>query len=1572
MDDVILNVRIPIDPSGIQKFANETRNLLRQIEAQARGAGGPTLSQPQVQTKVQAAQAQAEASLTAIRGSGVLTPAQMTGLETGVRRDFQRVAEALQVQLAGAEQVKAAAGRANEASRTASTAQQRADQLREQRAAREAAQVGRAATGAAAPPADEARLARLTQSQLLSRQAGRAARLIEAELDPSLASDKAAAEAALETKKFADAQARRARQAQRAAEVEANLDAADRQTRAETLIATAKGRGAVAREVIATPGGVETVGRAQADTAGLRARTQAVEARTILASEQELEARVAATRDRRRLADAVRVELGLQTQAQRAAAAKVREDERAAAAKAREAAQAERAAKQAAAAAAPGTGFQRFQQVLAGRTGQEQRPAVSFPTLGQAVGSGLVTTARFALSGAALYGIANTVQQLVRDSSVLERIFNQIQAQFTAVGQGNEFAGFRRAIFDISKETGETAKDVAFVGFQMKGAFGDTATAVNATADAIKIARVTGLALNEVVDSLTGASLSFGVSVARVGDEALGVQERFGVLAQESIKVFGDTGIVARQAGLDIHELGALIGGLQQISAKSGSSIAENINRVLPAIHESAGAILDLYQRVPQLANRFPVIGDLVSKGQSGQVLIELVRDFERLDKTTQDYVITQLGSRKEAQTVIGILRQHGVIVGYLDAQYNNVGKTQRYFDDLQKTLAQRVARLRAEFVAFGQDLFSSGIGTALKDVATAATGVIQIAGGVVHVFATVNQATGGLATKLLELYAVLRLIAALRAVNLGEGILGALLGGTRAAAGASAVSAAVGARTAALGGFLGSIPARYAAGYASGSAAGAGALGGLLGSGGAAAGGVVGGSLEALGLTSPWVLAAAGALVVNAAYQSQKGKVQKAAKTFADQLNGVTDDRLKQLIEDQSKGLEGVEQSVLEHLGFSTPRRELTHEQGRRQFGKIGLEAQALREAGLATGRDSPDLSVLGVGLDFFGSASQSVATMYDRAAKGYGDEIAAIQEQIAAARKDPKKRAKLEAKVAELKAKTAAADSASAGAIGVADDAQDAKALYDAGLLSGAEYIDKLDKAISDLAAQIPSLPADQRAQAQRSLDNMRRDVVRTQSDFLKSAAEFNIAQRELAGGEPQQKIDSLLGLLRNPDFTDPKARVQVSNDIVAAQKEILNQQVQAAATAAEAADILRTGIPVPPEVRVQQTVDAVRAFDTNFNAYLAKALGGVQAASDATVAIVNLAITGNISLAQAARAILQRQLDSLQGVLAMGTEGTETESTLQQIKRVRDALDAGTPDSVVAPAAARITGSPGEIAAKTNQAARDAEAAAKKAHQEQEAAARARIALRKALTEGDPVAQAQAAIEEAQYLASIAETEAESINAQAQLVTAQHQLALAQVQVGDAYRNIDRALAEAAGDTVRVAQIELEQARAHVQAARDRGDLLGGLEAQAQQVSAQANLVQAQIDAGEKQTDFLLQMERITTGQAIAQLEALLRIPGITQEQTNALLLKIHQLRKDVSKDVQFDIPSDIKLPTLYEVRRANQMASVGAGYQDNRNISIAVTANNAGELQQIATTFADAFSGPPRYGTLPRKY
>jgi hypothetical protein len=190
-----------------------------------------------------------------------------------------------------------------------------------------------------------------------------------------------------------------------------------------------------------------------------------------------------------------------------------------------------------------------------------------------------------------------------------------------------------------------------------------------------------------------------------------------------------------------------------------------------------------------------------------------------------------------------------------------------------------------------------------------------------------------------------------------------------------------------------------------------------------------------------------------------------------------------------------------------------------------------------------------------------------------------------------------------------------------------------------------------------------------------------------------------------------------------------------------------------------------------------------------------------------------------------------------------------------------------------------------------------------------------------------------------------------------------------------NLRQAELQAMGDDVGAAQVAAELARQQLNDAIKAGAGVSAVNnARASFISADKAAKDAVFQDRMDEYKWLLDMGRISKSQYINYLEGLKStlIPGT--KQFKDLELSIKQLKDDVGGDLQANLPTSLRLPTLYEVRRFDQTPQMGGsgygvGYQDNRQVSISVEINDASQDTAgiVVKTLEDALgTGRNGYG------
>lgn len=1181
-------------------------------------------------------------------------------------------------------------------------------------------------------------------------------------------------------------------------------------------------------------------------------------------------------------------------------------------------------------------------------------------------GGGLATTLKYAVPSALLFGAVGGITSSIKSAQELEKIMNQIEAQFIAVDKAAEFPEFKQSILDIARDSGLAAEAVAEIGFQLQGAFGDDVSIAGAGGQSLvedqlqasaEISRVTQLSQKEIVDSLTAASFAFDASFREIGNVTLQLQDRFGVLAKEIIPFLGDIAPVAQAAGFSLEEFATIAAVTQQKSGRSGTALAEAYGRVLPAIQENKQALIELAAINPSLNT--PEFLAAVNAGDAGPIFLALADAFDSMNKSSQDMVISLLGGRREASAIISAFEDGDTLLEEINKTNKDNNVLAERYAKLQETLNQQVAKLAESFRQFGVEIYEAGLGDALKVLVQSIQTLLSAFSDILELFGAFNKLLGGIPAKLLAILAVIKLIQVAMGTNFGSRI--GAIPGTIATSFRNAPSLAVGAYNTA--GFVDTVRQQGVRGPNR-------ALG--------PTGAIGGSSIAQIGAVA---LAAFSVAKLGETRDDVSSQLDEAGQIVTDRLARASQEELTEFNEQRGSFLDKVRSDGV--IATVTP--WLT---GTGDLGTRGIDAQQQRDAPriLAALRAFQNLETPGFQKDeellneVISNFSEDPTN--DQFYKDAADYLNLAADVSTAAKEAINNQLGVSQDIIDRQLEaTDAAAAAIAGMEATTQTLDQAKSGFELGVNSLTDVTAAYDTLVNSLETALAG-PGQPDPALVQQLMQVRSEYQQFLASQLTSANELRTTlDSATGGGSPEQQISNLQALLDDPRFTDPAARQQAALDIVALSQELLQKRAEAADSAGEALRILQRGIPLGDDARAALIVSQLRGsfpvqeFIAGFSGIAQKFMGDIEqqiaeimietgkAANEATLVVVNNAIQrliatlGYASLTPRARARILRGLSSLYRQRdALQAAGDFDINPVDSVKGSADDIASATADSWQA--AADYARDQQEKLEEWRQAARDIEDA--------------RAELLRARIENDPVAVARFEQSEADRAFRNAETAADRIRAQADRIRADRALQDAIHDVFESQFDLVQAMFEYGDHTIQAAQLGLKRANDQLSYLQATGAGDAAINrAKADVITAQGALRDARLDRKLSDYQFLYDMDRINKQQYIQYLLQLKQIPDLTKKQLQDLDRQIKQLRDELGSDFQFNLPTNIALPTLYEVRRANQTPGGAGAYQDNRNYNIVLYVNN-GMDEAAAQQFLSDTLGTNRLSTGIRRY
>jgi hypothetical protein len=1325
-----------------------------------------------------------------------------------------------------------------------------------------------------------------------------------------------------------------------------------------------------------------------------------------------------------------------------------------------------------------GTRFQRLQQSIASRGGQQARLPEEFQTMKQFVESKALTTAGFAFSGAILYGGISAIKEMIQGASELQKELSLVEGQFINTGRSaEEFGKFKDTIIDISKETGIAAQELAKVGRSLLGVFRirdeskpleqqDQGPNVQAAQDALgvsaKFSAVTGVDSKTITDEFVAVFKSFedvqkGITFQSLADSLIAVEEESGVAADQLLNIAGSLAPVVSQMGVSTDELIRYSAAATQGSARDPSAIADGLNRFLTDLPTKTAAILDVYQ---QGGLDTGLLQKKIASGDTSQVIEQIIRDYQKLSPTLKQTFNEQVIGKRDAQSVVGLFENPTLALRDIKGD----GKLEERFAKVQDTLTLAITRAKAAVQEFATALFDAGLGDVLKNLATVAGGLVVGLTKVLNAITWVNDHLPGptqgkgseLAGAIGAGFVVNSIIKAVQARAGTRGGPGGLFGAPVVTAGVAGLGGTADPTlTPAKGlprqiGKLGR-PGNFVANNA----------------------GLIGASILLFGGQQ--------FLEARAAEQAQQKEMERQLSTLSDKRLqeglDLPEDSFGQRLKNYYAGGKSTSQKYNDEIQKRDAARKrdvlssLTAKEYNAARGTIDADGKYKSQEDLLQNlRDNP--------------MSDDVNNAYEALIKSY--ESMGVSDAYKDATKDADVKNDVvekgreaadslddSAKKVDLMIEAMKTGDSTLGEVrdAIGDRTAKLQAMVDGAIAAGkpdpelekalaeskaqdAQVTDLAFKNYADLQKKIMDLRGDNGPQSNAKLqeinrfilsdfgngisDEYRTTVATDLADLQKKAVDYQI-------GQATSVMDAISAYNKGNENYDPVARFEIIKSQVGSE---LNSNALGELGGKDRIDEVTTTISNYLKLGRDESVawlrkqieswnlqneilksDMFQADIDKANAWISILMGIQDPSAFSQDAAAATAKTGFDN----ARALIQGQAglansQTFDPLAQAQTNQKAAADTLAEAKifhyiahdkeseqalidaqtkyyeavnstiKSQDAIDT----SELAIAAARVAGDPlasarvskqaadlalaqarGDKAA-TNQAIAAGIAADKAIADAQTDIGRARLELVAAQNAGDPVAAAQAALNIANYNVANAAAgdEAARLRALAAQIGAKNALSEAIANVLGAFYDVAIATREAAGDAVGAAELQLQKIDRLLSAARGRGDKSTELQLIAQKVSAEANLRDTQLSDRTSDIDFALQMEKITTGQAIQQLELLLKIPNLTKQQIQELQLKIKSLRDGSGVD-QFNMPEKLDLPTAYSIKRLDQLN--GGTYQstngisssstsnvDARTVNITINAKNTIEAEAALKVVSDELKSAPRSGVDVRIY
>jgi hypothetical protein len=390
-------------------------------------------------------------------------------------------------------------------------------------------------------------------------------------------------------------------------------------------------------------------------------------------------------------------------------------------------------------------GGTRFQQLQA-RVSPSGRAPTEYATLGQAAVQKTITTGGYALGGMVAGGLLYGTIEAVKAASELQERFAALQGQMEALGAGDQFTSIREGIKGISNETGRSSAEISLFYSRVLGITESPEKALEETEAAMKLMTVAGIDMGTMIEEVVPITKAFGISMAELGDIAVGIRDKFGVAEESTLHFLGESAATMSDAGFKAEEAAVIGAAAANAIGKSSAVVGEQMAKVFGTIDQNQTKLLSVYQRSPDTAKLAEPLINAFAQGDTAGAFKAILASYGQLDAIQQESVVRLAGSRREWAMLSGIFRESGKLLydindaSKLAAQGGDT--LDKRFSQVSETLNRTLERIKQLFTNIVEGVVTSGLGGALGIIGKSLETILTIVNGLIAGFNKLNEAT--------------------------------------------------------------------------------------------------------------------------------------------------------------------------------------------------------------------------------------------------------------------------------------------------------------------------------------------------------------------------------------------------------------------------------------------------------------------------------------------------------------------------------------------------------------------------------------------------------------------------------------------------------------------------------------------------------------------------------------------------------------------------------------------------------------------------------------------------------------
>lgn len=374
------------------------------------------------------------------------------------------------------------------------------------------------------------------------------------------------------------------------------------------------------------------------------------------------------------------------------------------------------------------------------------------------MGRRFTATFQFALSGALIYGVQQFIREFAKAAIDVERSFADISSalefDFDAERGTEEFnrqvEGFRRQTLQLANEFNVLPEIANKAGYQMTARFMDTADALKAVRAQLLATKISTIDQSEALRALTATAEGFAAAAlegndsltfeqrlmerARLAaegyaaalDEAVYIQQRFGIEVEDTLEGTARAAETFRQLGFTRQETSAIVSAASFQLGQTGANVAERFNRAFGGITQPE--VRDRLLELAAASEAFNLtISDFDTGAKAIKAIDDQIRELETVEPGTALAIRDVIGQRRETEVVAAFFGTSDLRRAIMTEINSAAGAAERRFSFLNQTVSEKMASIHTLFQELAQNFERIGGLTPFKALLTGAEGALNI-----------------------------------------------------------------------------------------------------------------------------------------------------------------------------------------------------------------------------------------------------------------------------------------------------------------------------------------------------------------------------------------------------------------------------------------------------------------------------------------------------------------------------------------------------------------------------------------------------------------------------------------------------------------------------------------------------------------------------------------------------------------------------------------------------------------------------------------------------------------------------